>query len=711
MIFWKSPFVFFIALLLPGISWCEPSTTGQTGLINMPDGRIDPDGTWRIGVSKADPYLAGWSSVSILPFLEVSGRYTNIKGTSSQFQSAYWKNYGDYKDKSFDAKVMMFKESEYLPSLAAGIQDFQGTGIFHARYLAVSKRFDNLDITMGAGSGRIDGIFGGVRYYPSGFNNIALVAEYDANDYKKDIYSTLSGSALHKKGATYGIEYKWGWLGLQVSSQHGEIGLNGYISIPLGEKEYVPKFEEPEPYVKLTPRPTVRQWEEEADHRRRILDALNQQGFKNISVFFADGKVAVSLTNTRISQMSRAVGRAARTLLLLSPQETREIRITYLVNDLPVATYTFADVSRLQQYFNGLISRKELAGFVAVDYASPFASHGSDALADMRVSVDEPQSQVDVLYNDGGDIIALQQDDADLSKIRLVPKLALYLNDPSGAFRYDIFARGSYDRHLKDKLFLNIAADLTLFEDVSEVSNPSNSLLPHVRTDVAEYKRGGWGKLNRALLNKYYQAAERVYTRASAGIYEEMFAGAGGQVLYLPYRGSWAADLSVDWLRQRDFSGGIGFRDYSTMTVLGALHYRLPMGMTATFRAGRFLAQDKGVRFEVKRRFQSGVELGAWYTRTNGNDITSPGSPENPYDDKGVFMSVPLNIMLTKDTQSHAGFAIAPWTRDVGQMVSSPGDLYDMLEKPVLNMLDRDGLVRFGDVEDDYRSPAEQNSY
>lgn len=679
--------------------------TGQTGLINMPDGRVDPDGAWRIGVSNANPYRAGWTSVSVLPFLEVSGRYTRIKGVPG-FGGAYAESYGDYKDKSFDTKLVMLGESEYLPTLAVGMQDFQGTGIFSSRYLVASKRFENLDVTMGVGSQRIDGLFGGVRYHPAGFDNIALVAEYDANDYAMDHNAQASGAAKKKKGGTYGVEYKWGWLGLQASYQHGEVGLNGYVSIPLTRKDFIPKLDEPGPYVKIAHRPTLQQWMDEPGHRRRMVEALYSQDFKNIRVHLVDGVVEVTLTNVRISQMSRAVGRAARTVLLLSPLETREIRISYTVSDLPVATYTFFDVNRLQRYFNGLISRKELAEYVVLNYAVPSAKPSGDAMAEMLASFDEPQPEMKLLYNDSGDIIALQQEDKALNKIRLSPKLAFYFNDPSGAFRYDVFARASYDRHLADKLFLSAAVDATVLEDVSKVDNPSNSLLPHVRTDVAEYKKGGKLKLNRALLNKVYQPSERVYARASAGIYEEMYGGVGGQVLYLPRRGNWAADLSVDWLKQRDFSGGLGFRDYSTVTALGALHYRIPMGMTATARAGRFLAKDLGARFEFKRRFPSGFEMGAWYTLTNGNDITSPGTPDKPYHDKGIFLSMPLSTMLTKDTQARANFAIAPWTRDVGQMAASPGDLYDMLENPLLNMRDRDGLTRLGDVEDDYGLPS-----
>jgi len=58
----------------------EPSLTGQTGLIYMPDARIDPDGTWRTGYSFADPYAAVWVSLTALPRVEASLRYTAIRG-------------------------------------------------------------------------------------------------------------------------------------------------------------------------------------------------------------------------------------------------------------------------------------------------------------------------------------------------------------------------------------------------------------------------------------------------------------------------------------------------------------------------------------------------------------------------------------------------------------------------------------------------------
>ena len=56
----------------------EPSVSGQTGLISMPDARFAPEGTWRTGFSFLRPYETFWSGVTVFPWLEGSFRYTRI---------------------------------------------------------------------------------------------------------------------------------------------------------------------------------------------------------------------------------------------------------------------------------------------------------------------------------------------------------------------------------------------------------------------------------------------------------------------------------------------------------------------------------------------------------------------------------------------------------------------------------------------------------
>ncbi len=687
----------------------EPSLTGQTGLIYMPDARLDPDGTWRTGYSRAEPYGAVWTSLTALPRLEGSLRFTEINGVPA-FGSQPNTDYGDFKDKSFDAKFLLIEEGGFWPAVVLGGQDLFGTEVFRAGYVTLGKQLGDFDFTLGYGTERIDGGFGGLRYRPRWLKGWGLVAEYDAYDYSRDVGSAITGVDQRQKDVVGGIEYRYGWLGLQASYGHDEAGVNAHITIPLQQKDFVPDVEEPEPYVKITPRPRLDQWNHDPTHRHRMIQALLRQDFKNVSIATEGERINAVLTNTRISDMSRAVGRAARTIVLLAPIETREIRITYTLNDIPFASYTFTDVRLLQRYFNGQIGRQELAETVEVTYAKP----GSDVLEigkdDLLAAVDAERKST-FFDETEGDIVSYRVESSTLSQFKISPRFALYLNDPSGAFRYDVYLHASYDYLLGKGFFFNTAARVTLVEDVSDVTQPSNSTLPHVRSDIAEYYDENGFKFTKFMVNKYFHPGERVYARASAGIYELMFGGVGGQVLYHPGAQRWATDLSVDWLRQRDFRGLFEFQDYETVTALAAFHYRMPFyGLTGTVRAGRFLAKDAGVRFEVKRRFRSGFEFGVWYTFTDGDDITTPGSPDSPYYDKGIYGSIPLNAMLTRDTQSSAAFSIAPWTRDVGQMVSSPGDLYGIVERPLANLNDQDGLVNLGDLNDDPYRPDPPNA-
>ncbi len=710
------PLLAWAAIVLHGVVRAEPSTLGQTGLVNMPDARIEPDGTLRFGVSHYRPYLALWSSVTLLPRLELSGRYTTIRGLPGGLGPGF----GDYKDKAFDAKLLLLREGRWRPAVAVGLQDFLGTQLFSARFVALGKRVGGADLTVGYGSGRIGGLFGGVRYRPPWSRRLAFVAEHDATRYRSDFRAASSGAASREGGLTYGVEYRWGWLGAQVTRQGGDTGLNAWVSIPLMDREFIPKIHEPPPWTKPGPAVELGTWLADTSYAQRLGEALHAQGFRHVRLRFTGTTLEASLTHPRISLIGRAVGRAARTLLLLGPADTQAIRITYTENDLPVLTYSFTDTRKLRRYFDGLLSRAQLDRYVEITYPDPADAARGRRRAQPREldrvgaasspTHTQPEHVLELelepaaparLVSEGGEeghIVSFRHS-TERATFRLVPfNLGVYLNDPSGVFHYDLFATASYLRRWSPGTYTDATVRVTLAEDVSEVTQPSNSLLPHVRTDVAEYKKRGRVRLLRLLVNRYAQPAERVYARLSAGIYEEMFAGAGAQALYLPAQGRWAADLSVDWLRQRAPGGALRFRGYSVLTVIGAFHYRLPRwGLTATIRAGRFLAKDEGARFEIKRRFRSGVEFGAWYTVTNGNDITSPGRPGDPYYDKGVFVSIPLNIMLTKDTRARANFSLAPWTRDVGQMVASPGDLYTLFERDLLLATDElDPMSRFG---------------
>nr|WP_307727645.1 YjbH domain-containing protein [Massilia sp. ZL223] len=682
-----------------------PTLQGQSGYINMPSAVVEADGTFSAGYGYDKPYGSLWATATVLPFLQFTGRYVAISGIQG-FSGGYGKDYGRYKDKVADAKLRLWSESDWLPAVAVGATDLLGTELFKGKYIVATKTFGpahNIEASLGFGRGRPEGPFAGVRWSPQSLPGWSVVAEYDANDYKRDFRANLTSASSREKGPALGVEYRWGWLGAQVARHRNHFSANAYVSIPFSEREFIPKLFEPPYYQpKNAPvRATLAQWQDQPKHSAALIDALARQGFKNIRIEVDGTTFKLSLTSKRISNLGRAVGRASRTALAFAPTGTRAIKVTYTKLEQPVATFEFLDLPTMSDYLTGMVGREAFLQTTVVRYATP---------AD-RILIDENQMLLAVGEQGGlnvqvgheGEMVSAQSEDRETNRFKVVPKASFFFNDPSGALRYEIWAAANYDRRLAEGTYLNAALKLNLFENVSGVTQTSNSLLPHVRSDVAEYKRGSRLKLNRMLVNHYALPAERVYARFSAGLYEEMYRGLGGQVLYLPRDSRWAADFAVDALEQRGFKGWFDKRDYRTVTTLGTMHYRLPYDMTVSARAGRFLAGDKGARFEFKRRFRSGIEIGAWYTRTNGRDTTGPGTPAEPYYDKGVFLSIPINSMLPSDTQAVAGVAISPWTRDVGQMVATPGDLYEMLEDPRRDLTAYDGLGNFAERRDEQK--------
>jgi membrane-associated phospholipid phosphatase len=146
-----------------------------------------------------------------------------------------------------------------------------------------------------------------------------------------------------------------------------------------------------EPYTRVTPRPAEAQWARGEVYEHRLVEALYRQEFRNVSVAYdTSHRLALTVSNERLSPVSLAVGRAARTALRLAPLDAREIRITFADRTGPLVTYEFFDLARLERYFEGAIGQAELAEYVAVRYVNP-AARERDPLA--RLGDAEPAAE------------------------------------------------------------------------------------------------------------------------------------------------------------------------------------------------------------------------------------------------------------------------------------------------------------------------------
>ena len=185
-------------------------------------------------------------------------------------------------------------------------------------------------------------------------------------------------------------------------------------SIPEDRREsWSPPPKGPEPYTRVAPQPTSELWAADAQgYEQRLTEALYRQQFRNIRVAY-DGshRLTLALSNDSLHPASRAVGRAARTALHLGPLDMREIRIALARGANPAVTYNFADLKRLERYFDGEINAAQLADSVAIDYIDPSVRE-ADPLARLR-DMDTKAEQrrlADVLLPEPGTVGRVKRD-------------------------------------------------------------------------------------------------------------------------------------------------------------------------------------------------------------------------------------------------------------------------------------------------------------
>jgi hypothetical protein len=128
--------------------------TGNTGVFETPNARLMSDWSMRMFINRDLPFTYYGLAITPLPFLEVNYHMTQIDGIAGFSDSD---GYGDYKDKSLSLKLLLNKESDFLPSIVLGGEDIWGTGLYTSKYFTMSKNISYFDLTVGYAKGRLGG--------------------------------------------------------------------------------------------------------------------------------------------------------------------------------------------------------------------------------------------------------------------------------------------------------------------------------------------------------------------------------------------------------------------------------------------------------------------------------------------------------------------------------------------------------------------------
>ena len=672
-------FIFFV-LTAPVFAGDEPFTGpanwGGTGLLETPTARVQRGGRARFGASQIDPYRYYYGTMSVFNGLEVGGRVTQLLGVPGFPDNT---DYGDYKDKAIDVKYQFLSEDKWWPALALGVMDPHGTRLFTSQYLVASKQIYPFDFTIGFGNGRYgkqplpqqsegakveiftdnaswrnDGqFFGGVQFAAS--DHWSFMVEYSPIAYEKQSFDPAVGSGLYftePVPSRFNFGLRWRpreWLETAMSYQRGsQVGINLSVAFDMGVP-MIPLYDYPyreKPEYRLHP------WEE------RIARGLDEVGFKNIIIKREGDILTIEAENKKYYYTPRALGVMLRTLADLSPADVHQYHLVLAKNGIPVVS-----LKCLREYVLMLSEEKmTLAEFLAG------AEMNTGTTAGLK-----------------GALLSRRWWDYGLN-----PSLLMFLNDPSGFFRYRFGARGWLSAYPWKGMALVTGLEVYPLNTVSSSIAPTNTA---VRSDSVDYLQDQV-VLGMLMAEQTAKFSHDIYGRLAAGILEFQYSGFDGELAKPFFGGRLMAGLSGSWVKKREPGSLFGFKDNDFKSTYRTAFFNTRLNFpeieaVVTFKTGQFLAGDRGTQVMVSK-FINGVVLFAWYSLTNTSLFGD--SVNRGYSDKGVGISLPLRLFQGTDSKTSYKFGLSPWTRDVAQDIDHFNSLFDTMGRDVPLYLKKDAL-------------------
>lgn len=653
-----------------------PSNWGGTGLLEVPTARIMKENRYRFGASQVHPYRTYYFTIGALDRMEINGRVTEILGVKAS-DAADWSGYGNYKDKAIDLKLQVVREGMYAPAVSLGFMDPHGTRKFSSQYIAASKQIYPFDLTLGFGNGRFgksplpaqdegfkaeifsdtrgwikdSQFFGGIQFAPS--ERFALMAEYSPIKYNRQTTDPARNEYFTKQVSSpfnFGVRFRpFKWSEIAVSYQRGEeIGVNLSVMFDIGNP-LIPIYDKPY-------REGVQ--DRSAPVCERVTRALAMSGFSDIAVYVGNGAAMnIEAQNDKYFYSTRAIGVIIKLLAQILPGNDIEgVNIILHRNGIPLLKFstTLPDIVDLER------EKMELWEFYLVSKMDTSVTGLSGKTTRYK------------RYFSYG----------------VKPDVKTFLNDPSGFFKYRAGVDGWAS--LRPWKGAAVLAEVLAYP-INTVSTTNTPLSRPVRSDIVPYLEESV-ILSRLMFNQIFKAGSDIYAKFAAGILEVEYAGFDGEIAKPLGSGRFVVGLSGSITKKRAVGKPFELKKddwkdyYSTAFVNGRIN--IPeQELSVDVMVGQFLAGDRGARVTVSK-FIKGVTIFAWYSITDTSIFKD--SYNRGYHDKGIGVSIPMNLFTGTDTRSTYGYALAPWTRDVAQDIDHAYSLFDYIGRDTKMYLEKD---------------------
>jgi hypothetical protein len=643
----------------------EPAHTGMLlgplGLNTVPSARMDKAGTLRLGVSTLDPYAHAFLGAQLSDFLYVQMRQT---------MDASDLNKSDQFFPGVDLKFQLLEENRVRPEVSVGLQSALGHKRMAGEYLVASKRYHNFDFTAGLGWGRyagrwklpnvlgqalshfdkdraLDGempnapenwftgedmgVFGGVEYFTP-VDGLSVKFDLGA-----DRYSAEKAAFSYDAPPPWaiGLSYKpTDWLDMNIAA-HGTDKIMARVSLSPSIKKWNGAEKDSKVFLKKN-----RSMPSPGSNKAPLYDK-DQNGNRAV------GSLALDPFWPSPAQYREAMIEMANHT---SPG-VEEIEITPTVmrlrgSSVKLMRKDFENALNKQQgsleeiWRNAAFNDKGQSGFVR--HKEPwFGWRGLRLMLDQQISLSE-------------------EDRGILTRTSVVAgsRMATMFGFMDGGYALRINAYNNLDKLREERI---------------------TQLLP-VRSDVNDFTD------NIVAVDELYTAfthslTPELHLVAAAGYLEEMFAGAGGEILYRPFgpRYAFGAELWQTFKRDPDTFMNLKFNgDHILSGHLNAWYDIPEADLTLHLKAGRYLGSDWGGGIGLKKTFRNGATLSGEFAVTNLADLDTFG--DETHAKAGMRLTMPLGGTKYIPGGVHVRIKAEPFGRDSAEALESPVSLYELIE-------------------------------
>lgn len=617
------------------------SDFGGVGLMQMPTGRMAPEGEFNFATSYNDDYQHFTASVQLFPWFETTVRYTQVQDLLYSSDPSFSGN-TKYTDKGIDFKVRLLEETNWLPETSIGVRDFGGTGLFDGEFIAATKRVGPLDFTLGIGWGYIGNsgnltsdkkdlnyncdrdtsyggkggtvdyqrwfkgcaaLFGGVEYQTP-WEPLRVKIEYDGNDYQSD-YPVVRGrdrNAMPQDSKfNYGLLYRFGdWGDLHLSYERGNTWTLGFSLQTnfntLTQTKRDPKADKYEP---LPAAPLTRVQTEGT----QISSALPSKAINPVANTTIDSKIEIT-SNNLTGQSQVAISNT--TINWSKVAEDLQTIAGYNDAKIYLDTDSITVVGEQTKYRDRNEAHQRAATILAnnsdlsqIKEYRLIETHYSQPITETRINAEKfaqvaifgylnakvtDASQVSVPTLPKGQLVTSSDKDwLDKLSFDLSPTLVQSFGGSENFYMFNIGVTGNATYKFTDNFEFGGSLYLNLYDNYDKFLYdvpPDGTDLKRVRTLIRQYVHDNPVRVNNLQLTWMDNLSDNISYQAYGGYLEMMYGGVGTEFLYRPLNSQWAFGFDINYAKQRDPDSMFGFfSDENQVDPLTNRAYRVQTGV------------------------------------------------------------------------------------------------------------------------------------